>query len=385
MDEVGLHDYVRESNAIEDLPSDQYGPGSTEFGADAGAVSTRYGRSFDSRGSGTWRGQRRTQGRALRVDDRPSGRGYPIWSVAVAMLAITLGACAPTLEGSSPGAWPEVPVVHEFGPDFGARPPGPLIRLDSGRLSDDGSTITVTFLSGKPFDPANPCAREDISAWVGTLVGGGLGIAVHSFTAPGAATFPPEEPGGVVNACTAEGWTHEARLHLASPYAGRTIQDLGADDILWIDRPEHYIVPGDLPEGWVFERDFSMGWETPAVWTSVFAAPDVNPDFGWGDPGHLVLRQGLDGPPATGLEDVVPAERVTVAGRAGSLRRDPESGQLELAWTLDDVPLLLTGYEQDFTREAFLAVAATLRRDEPRPVASPSGNAGPAISSRKIP
>lgn len=123
----------------------------------------------------------------------------------------------------------------------------------------------------------------------------------------------------------------------------------------------------------MFERDFSMGWETPAVWTSVLAAPDVNPDFGWGDPGR---RGGCRASKRV---------TVTVAGRVGSLRRDSECGQLERAWTLDGVPLLLTGYEQDFTREAFLALAATFRRDEPRPVASPSGNPSTAISSRKIP
>ncbi len=304
------------------------------------------------------------------ADHQPLARGVPFWRwAAVTMLSIALAACAQPPEGSSPGAWPDGPVVHEVGPDFGARPPGPLIKLESGRLSDDGTTITVIFTAGKPFDPANPCAREDIRAWAGPDDEGGLGVAVGSFTVPSAATFAPD---GRLMGCTLEGWTHEAHLHLAAPYAGRSIRDLAANRVLWVDPPEPYIVPGGLPDGWVLEQDFSSGWETPAVWTSVFAAPDVNPDFGWGDPGHLVLRQGLEGAPAAVLEDPATAEHVTVAGRACTLRRDAVSGQLELAWSFDGVPLLLTGYEQDLTRETFLAFAAALRRDDqPRPVSTP--------------
>ncbi len=319
----------------------------------------------------------------MHTDHQPLGRGLPFWCAAIAILSIMLVACGQPPEGSSPGRWPEGPVVHEFGPDFGARPPGPLIRLDSGRLSEDRTMITVEFVAGKPFDPANPCTREDIRAWGGSDDEGGLGVAVGSFTVPGAATFPPEGSGGIIVGCSMEGWTHEARLHLASPYAGRTIRDLAANRILWVDPPEPYIVPGDLPDGWVGEQDFSSGWDTPAVWTSVFAAPAVNPDFGWGDPGHLVLRQGPDGTPAAVLEDTASSELVTVAGRPGILRRDPVYGQFELAWAFDGVPLLLTGYEQDLSREAFLAFAAALRRDdEPRPVSTPSGNPSPASSPK---
>jgi len=228
------------------------------------------------------------------------------------------------------------------------------------------------FVGGKPFDPANPCAREDIRAWAGANAGGGLDVAVGSLPVPGAATFPPEGSGGVATGCTAEGWTHEARLHLPSPYAGRTVVDLGANRVLWIDRPDPFIAPGDLPVGWALEQEHSSAYETPAVWTTVFAAPDINPDNGWGDPGHMVLRQGLDGPPAAVLDDTAPSERVTVAGRPAILRSDPTYGQLELAWSLDGVPLLLTGFDQDLGREAFLAFATALRGDhEPRPTPTP--------------
>ena len=141
----------------------------------------------------------------MHTDHQPPGRGLPFWPLAaIAMLSMALVACAQPAEGSSPGAWPDGPVVHEFGPDFGPRPPGPLLSLDSGRLSDDRTVITVLFVAGKPFDPANPCAREDIRAWAGSDDEGGLAVAVGGFTVPGAATFAPELPGGIVNACTLE-------------------------------------------------------------------------------------------------------------------------------------------------------------------------------------
>jgi hypothetical protein len=271
-----------------------------------------------------------------RGGSRTTAAARAAWGVLV---AAAVSACAAAAAPEEIGAWPDGPVLHEFGPDFGSRPGANLIQLDSGNLSDDGTEVTVSFTAGKPFMPDNPCAQDDIRVWVGADDDGGLGVAVTRFRVPRAATMPPVTADGLAIGCSLEGWGHEARLRLAEPYRSRSIGDLASGRLVWVDPPEPYIVPGDLPDGWTDERAFSSGWDVPAVWTSVFAAPiAVNPDFGWNDPGHLVLRQGLDGPPASMLGPDAVESSVTVAGQPATLRRDLEFGQVELAWQLDGVP-----------------------------------------------
>ena len=39
-------------------------------------------------------------------------------------------------------------------------PPGDAVRIDTAAISDDGSTLTVKFVGGKDYDPADPCTNH---------------------------------------------------------------------------------------------------------------------------------------------------------------------------------------------------------------------------------
>ena len=276
----------------------------------------------------------------------------------LAVVAGTVGACTggPGAQGGEPGA-SDSGLERIFGPAYPARPAeGRTVRIDRATLSADGQLLTVEFVGGKAFDPANPCS-EAYEPWVGP---GEPDLAVAIVELPhGLSVFG--------RSCSAEGYVHRYGLRLGDPFTGTTVNDAGGGALLVGPRPDT-AAPERLPTGWTLRLAQADEPGPPPTWVAVYAPADIATDPPFEGPGRLVLYQafGLTGDWSDNRAEKS-RERggrpvaVTVADRAMTLWDDPSTGELLLAWTLDGRSLALVGNRADLGPDELVRIAEGVR------------------------
>jgi len=139
-------------------------------------------------------------------------------------------------------------------------PPGPIVRIDKASLSADSTVLTMTFVGGARFDPANPCTNA-YAGWA-EQVGDVLEATVVDVTPP----HPPV-------ACTLEGYTRSVDVTLATPFLGTKVHDR-AGFIHFVRRPFGLVELRALPAGWVLRSENEIS-ESPKDAGSRSGAPRV--------------------------------------------------------------------------------------------------------------
>jgi len=261
-----------------------------------------------------------------------------------AVLVLAVAACgspSPTVS-SSPGA-----SAGESSGDPATSldpPPGDAVRIDTAAISDDGSTLTVKFVGGKDYDPADPCTNHYFG-WARESEGS-LRVKVVD-DPPRPATQPPV-------ACDAIGYGRTIAIRLDRPFLGSRVEDLAG--YVHFVRPPDGLATIAVPDGWtlVAQRDVEESptgrWQR--TWTKGGAADPATSQ------GRIDLYQAFDGSAdVTGGDDVSDAK---VNGTPATLYRNTD-GELVLVWSLDGDGLALVVNDTDFPPDEAIRLAETVR------------------------
>jgi len=261
-----------------------------------------------------------------------------------AVLVLAVAACgspSPTVS-SSPGA-----SAGESSGDPATSldpPPGDAVRIDTAAISDDGSTLTVKFVGGKDYDPADPCTNHYFG-WARESEGS-LRVKVVDDT-PRPATQTPV-------ACDAIGYGRTIAIRLDRPFLGSRVEDLAG--YVHFVRPPDGLATIAVPDGWtqVTQRDVEESptgrWQR--TWTKGGAADPATSQ------GRIDLYQAFDGSAdVTGGDDVSDAK---VNGTPATLYRNTD-GELVLVWSLNGDGLALVVNDTDFPPDEAIRLAETVR------------------------
>jgi hypothetical protein len=275
----------------------------------------------------------------------------------LAVVAGTVAGCTagPRAQGGEPGASGSG-VERIFGPEYPARPAeGRTVRIDRATLSADRQVLTVEFVGGKAFDPANPCS-EAYEPWVGPAE-------------PELAVAIVELPPGLSllgRSCSAEGYLHTYRLRLLDPFRGTTVSDAGGGALLVGARPDT-AAPTIMPPGWVLRLALAEEPGPPPTWLQVYAAAPVPDDPPYDGPGRIVLHQAFGTTDEwSGVLGEKSRERggrptpATIRGQPTTIWADPASGELLVAWTVDGRSVALVANRADVTPEELIRIAESV-------------------------
>ena len=286
-----------------------------------------------------------------------AGAGLAIVT-GLALAAGTVAACTggPRAQAGEPGA-SDSGLERIFGPEYPARPPeGRTVRIDRATLSADRQVLTVEFVGGKAFDPADPCS-EAYEPWVGPD-GPELAVAIVEL---------PQGLSPFGRSCTAVGYVHTYGLRLLDPFGGTTVNDAGGGALLVGARPDT-AAPEHLPDGWTLRQSVAQEPGPPPTWIAVYATGDIAREPPFEGPGRLVLYQAFG---ATGEWSDTRAEKsrerggrpisVTVSGQHTTVWDDPSTGELLLAWMLDGRSMALVGNRADLSPDELVRIAEGVR------------------------
>lgn len=254
---------------------------------------------------------------------------------------------------------PRLPMVQSFGPEYPAvAPDGRQVRISTATLSDDQRTLTVEFIGSEGYLAADPCS-SDYEPWVAAR-GDELDIAIVAVRRAEQATLPPN------SGCRLRGHGHTFHLMLPAPFVGTRVNDV-TGGIFFVFGPQDLATIVDLPNGWSQVRTFQQEPGPPPIWVQIFATGTVAKDAPDEGPGHVVLYQAFgtsgewsDTRGEKARERGATSSAVTVNGEKRTLWTDAASGELLLAWTLDDRGLGLVGNTADMTADELVTIAETV-------------------------
>jgi hypothetical protein len=222
-------------------------------------------------------------------------------------------------------------------------PPGQARRIDDVTLSDDGRTVILEFVGGKPYDPGNPCSTHYFG-WAHE-VDGTLEVKVVDDT--------PPFPGVAENiACTDEGYTKHIPIELEQPFLGFKVHD-AAGYVHFVRSPPQAAVLPAAPAGWTLLEERGVEESPTGRWQQTWAAP------GGGDPrtsrGRVTLYQAFGGPASVSGGQEISA--VEVGGEMAVLYRQRDVGELVLVWSTGGDGFALVANDADFTPEQLIDLA----------------------------
>lgn len=223
--------------------------------------------------------------------------------------------------------------------------PNRLVPVGHVSLGADGRQLTVDFIGGREFDPSDPCS----AAYRGSarIAGDELEIEIH-----GGIDFTVL-PSGM--ACDLVGYARHLSLRLDQPFPGNLVHDLSGQ-LLFLRAPKGLAEITGLPEGWELRREETIGGSLTPRWERIWS-PQSDP---WPADGSsmVTLIQAFGGPvDAIGGLPTVP---VTVNGQPASLALWKPSGDMTLVWSLGSDEVALDGYQADFSRDQFVALAESV-------------------------
>lgn len=245
----------------------------------------------------------------------------------IIVLALALSACA-----APAGRPPSVP--------------NHLVPVDHVSLGADGRQVTVDFIGGREFATTDPCS----AAYRGTarIAGDQLEIGIYGgidFTAL---------PSGM--ACDMVGFARHLSLRLDEPFTGNLVHDLSGQ-MLFLRAPVGLAEVTGLPAGWALRREETVGGSLTPRWERIWSpAPDPWPADG---SSMVTLIQAFGGP--VDAIGGLPTTPVSVNGQPASLALWTPNGDMTLVWSLGNDEVALDGYQADFSREQFIALAESVR------------------------
>ncbi|HYN55852.1 MAG TPA: hypothetical protein VES03_01520, partial [Motilibacterales bacterium] len=245
--------------------------------------------------------------------------------------------------GPAPDAVPTPSPVASPSPrptPTGTPQPGSIGWFSSVALSPNGRTLTITFIGGRPYDPANPCSKA-YEGWA-QVAGDTLYAAVVDVT--------PEFAVVEGASCTAEGYGRTVEVTLPEPFTGNRVQDL-AGSVKFLQAPPGLAVLARLAETWQLESEGDLEGSPNGRWHRTYTLGGAQ------EPGRgrLDVFQAFgERETVTGGDEVHP---VSVNGEVATLYRDAPTGQLVLTWSLGGDGLALMASEQDFGEAALIALA----------------------------
>jgi hypothetical protein len=248
-----------------------------------------------------------------------------VWLAA----ALTLvAACASSPNPSRPIDPSPDSTIEPSGP-----PAGEPVRFETIVLSPDRSSVTVSFVGAKAFDPTDPCSAHYFG-WA-REVEGVLQVKVVDDT--------PRQPGATPQACDLVGFTRTITIDLARPYAGWRAKDL-AGDMHFVSRPPGSVELTTLPSGWILQLERDVEESTTGRWQRTWTqGGSLNVQS---SKGRIDLYQAFGGPAdVSGGEEI---RSVLVNGRGATLYRSAPDGELVLVWKLGEDGLALVVSESDF-------------------------------------
>jgi hypothetical protein len=227
-------------------------------------------------------------------------------------------------------------------------PPGDAVRIDTAAISDDGSTLTVKFVGGKDYDPADPCTNHYFG-WARESEGSLRVKVVDDTPVP-----PPTPTPQIPFACDLVGYGQTIAIRLDRPFLGSRVEDLAG--FVHFVRPPDGLATIAVPDGWTeaTQRDVEESptgrWQR--TWTKGGAADPGT------SKGKVDLYQAFDGPAnVTGGDEV---RDVQVSGTPAKLYRNTD-GELVLVWSLGNDGLALVVNETDVPPDEAIRLAETVR------------------------
>jgi hypothetical protein len=234
-------------------------------------------------------------------------------------------------------------------------PPGARAQFDAASLSADGLTVTLTFVGGKPFSPADPCSSA-YEAWaevVGDVLYAGVVDVTPILVAP--SPLPLMSP-AIVVACDAVGYARTASVELPAPFIGTRVEDI-AGYVHFVRPPDGLVELAGLPAGWSLRSQRDVGDSPTGRWVRVYA-PTANPPIDRSK-GHLDFYQAYG--QATGVSGGDARREVTVNGKPAVLFRSAPDGELVLVWLLGSNGLALVANESDISADALIKIAGSAK------------------------
>lgn len=270
-------------------------------------------------------------------------------AAALAALVLAVAACgspSPTVPPSAIGSAGEGTSEPATSID---PPPGLPVRIDTAAISGDGSTLTVTFIGGKDYDPSDPCTNHYFG-WARESEGVLRVKVVDDTPAP-----PPTATPQIPFACDLVGYGQSIAIRLDRPFQGFRVEDLAG--YVHFLRPPDGLATIDVPDGWTLaaQRDTeeSPGGRWQRTWTKG-GPPDPATSKG-----QIALYQSFDSPAnVTGGDEL---SGVQVNGAPATLYRNPPDGELALVWTVGGDGMGLIVNEADFPVDDAIRLAETVR------------------------
>ena len=264
----------------------------------------------------------------------------PLVLLSVAIVA----ACAS--QPSPPSLSAEPLTVTENGPN---PPDGAAVRFDKATLNADRTALTLEFVGGREFDPANPCTNHYFG-WAHES-DGVLEAKIVDDT--------PREPGATPVACDAMGFTRRLQVTLERPYDGFRVDDL-AGYVHFLRSPDGLARLAGLPPGWTLARESDVQESPTGRWQRTWTRDDGASQLG-NSKDTIDLLQAFEGPVRTTGGDE--QRQVEVNGTPGVLYRHAPSGELVVVWTIGDDGFALVVNEADFPIEAAIELAESVVAD----------------------
>jgi hypothetical protein len=284
----------------------------------------------------------------------------PVWSAAAAAASLVLAGClgaAPSSRASTPVPASAAPGASQAagrpqpspttGPANGPTPPpGDAVRIDRALLDETGLAVTLEFVGGKDYSPADPCSSHYFG-WA-REIDGMLQAKVVNDTP----TFPSQ--GGDVM-CDAVGYGRRIAIYLPKPYGGTRLRDLaGVDHFV---RPPDGLVKLRVPSGWTQDIGQEEPLDHQTLWFRAWTREGADAANGTG---LLQLHQAFSAP--ADIVDATGGRAVKVKGASATLYRNASSGELVVTWMLGRDGLALVANEGDFTANQLIDLAASATR-----------------------
>lgn len=267
---------------------------------------------------------------------------------ALAALVLSVAACgspSPTVQTSPLGSAGQATGDPATSID---PPPGNPVRIDSAAISDDGSTLTVEFVGGKDYDPANPCSSHYFG-WARESEGVLRVKVVDDTPVP-----PPTPTPQIPFACDLVGYGQTIAIRLDRPFLGSRVEDLAGG--VHLVRPPDGLAAIDVPDGWTLVAQRDADESPTGRWQRTWTKGGSNPGP---TKGRIDLYQAFDSPAnVTGGDEV---RTVHVNGTPATLYRNAPDGELVLVWMLGGDGLGLVVNEADFSKDEAIRLAETVR------------------------
>jgi hypothetical protein len=275
------------------------------------------------------------------------------WSAVIGSLALV--GCSATI--SPVPVSPALPVSTTPLTDQAAAgpvpPPGEAVRFEIAELAPNGSAVTLRFVGGSPFDPANLCSHRYLG-WAHETAGV-LDAKIVDDT--------PRPPGGIPENtfCDLAGHPRVLTIDLARPFAGSRVHDL-AGYIHFVREPEGLATIA-IPDGWALVNQRTVEGSPTGRWVRTWSHDGavVDPT---GSKETIDLYQAFDGPvEVSGGDDIDRRSRpgVNVNGAEATLYRVAGNGELVVVWSSEGDGFALVVNETDFSFDRALELAETVK------------------------